>query len=209
MANHRIPLLTFLAFALALSVTSCSPLSKIGNQGFNVDQLQPDSLQALNGTYSNIPDSIIREIIHGSNEISDFQQLTILEQFFWSIPETAGRDSTGEYVDPQTMHVTIKFQTPKRATVSLYHNERFIFSKNIRGKFKNGYFYIRPKILIVPLIPLVFGYHFERARIGKLNNKLVIDYTISRWAFALVAGSSDKGISSSIYKPLKTSGKHE
>lgn len=209
LANHRKPLLTYIALALALSVTSCSPLSKIGNQGFNVDQLPPDSVQALNGTYSNTPDSIIGEITHGPDEISDFEQLTILEQFFWSIPETAGRDSTGEYVDPETMHVTIEFQTLKRATVSLYHNDMFIFSKDIKGKFKNGYFYLRPKIVILPLVPLLVGYRFERARIGKLSDMLVIDYTINRWAFGLVAGSSDQGTSSSIYMPLRTSGKHE
>ena len=83
----------------------------------------------------------------------------------------------------------------------MYHNDKFVFSKNIRGKFRNGYFYRRPKVYVMPLIPLLFGYNFERTRIGITTNEdLIIDYTINMWGFALVAGSAEKGATSSIYK---------
>jgi hypothetical protein len=83
----------------------------------------------------------------------------------------------------------------------MYHNNEFVFSKKIHGKFKNGFFYLRQKFYILPLIPILFGYNFERARIGKtMDSNLIIDYTVNSWGLALVAVGSDKGVASTIYK---------
>jgi lysophospholipid acyltransferase (LPLAT)-like uncharacterized protein len=50
----------------------------------------------------------------------------------------------------------------------------------------------------------VFGYCYQRARIGKtIDGDLIIDYSVNRCGFALVAGSSDKGSASSTYKRKK------
>lgn len=181
---------------------SCVPLSKkIGEQKFKTNLIQQNEPEKLNGFYSNSPDSIIGGIKHTPYDgFGNFERLTILGQLFWNVPESAWRDSTGKYIEPKLKYVSIAFQSKRKATISLYQNDEFIFSKTIHGKFKNGYFYVRPKILILPIFPIVFGYNFERARIGKLENSLIIDYTVNRWGFALIAGSSDRGVSSSLYK---------
>ena len=134
------------------------------------------------------------------NGFDELEQQMILNQLFLNIPESYYRDTEGNMIDPNEKYVKIEFLSSKKATVSFYHNERFVFSKNINGRFKNGYFYLRPKIFVIPIVPLVFGYNFERTRIGKSGSNLLIDYSVNRWGFALVAGSSDKGYTSSVYR---------
>ena len=100
--------------------------------------------------------------------------------------------------------IKIEFNTQETATISMYHNDKFLFSKDIHGKFKNGYFYLQPKVYVIPFIPLIFGYNFQRTRIGKTTDEgLLIDYKVNRWGFALIAGSQESGNASSIYAKKK------
>lgn len=188
---------------LTLVVTGCKSLSKVGNTNAQaITTLTKDNFKQLNGIYSNRFDTLIGSINHfpGDGQ-SDEQRITVLFQLFQNYPETAWRDESGKMIDPKEKWIKIEFNSKKHATISLYQNDKFVFSKNIHGKFKNGYFYLRPKVYVIPLIPLVFGYNFERTRIGKTtDDDLVIDYTVNRWGFALVAGSADIGASSTIYK---------
>jgi hypothetical protein len=178
-------------------------LSKVGGS-FQVVDLTKDNFQNLNGTYSNTSDTLVGAI-NSSNRASSEQQAVILGQLFQFYPETAWRDKNGNFINPKEKWIKIDFNSKKKASVSMYHNDKFVFSKNIRGKFKNGYFYIRPKIYVIPLFPVFFAYNFERARIGKTtNDDLIIDYTVNRLGFALVAGGSDNGATSSIYKKKKS-----
>lgn len=182
--------------------SSCMPLSKVGNKGVEVVTLSKDDYKKLDGIYSNELETMVGEIIHlPYYSFQANQGLPILNQLFNNYPQSAWRDKNGEIINPKEKWIKIEFQSNKSATVSMYHNEDYVFSKKIHGKFKNGYFYLRPKIYILPFLPLVFGYNFERARIGQTTDKdLIIDYTVKRWGFAIAAGSADKGATSTIYK---------
>jgi hypothetical protein len=188
---------------LTLVVTGCKSLSKVGNTNTQIEiALTKDDFEQLNGVYSNSFDTIIGTINHFPYDgLSDERRVTVLSQLFQNYPETAWRNKSGKMINPQEKWIKIGFNSKKQATISLYQNDKFVFSKNIHGKFKNGYFYLRPKVYVIPLIPILFGYNFERTRIGKTtDDDLIIDYTVNRWGFALVAGSADKGASSTIYK---------
>lgn len=191
----------FYVFIFALVVIGCKPLSKVGNNTL-VTPLTKDDFQQLNGTFSDISDTIIGSVTHHPYDgWSDEQRITILNQLFYTIPEIAWRDENGKFINAHEKWIEIKFKSKKQAVVSMYHNDKFIFSKKIRGKFKNGYFYLRPKVYVIPIFPIVFGYHFERTRIGLTTNRnLIIDHTINMSGFAVLAGSSEKGATSSIYK---------
>ena len=97
----------------------------------------------------------------------------------------------------------MKFLSHKRATVTAYQNGAVLFSKSIRGRFKNGYFYAKPKMFIIPFFPIFYAHNFKRVRIGKIGSDLVIDHTLKSWGFALMAGGSDRGRSTSIYKRIE------
>ena len=101
--------------------------------------------------------------------------------------------------------VTVKFEfvTKRKANVSAYQHGQIFLSKRIRGRFKNGYFYVKPKIFLIPFFPVLYVHNFERVRIGKIENDIVVDHTIKMWGFALFAGGSDSGRSTSIYKTEK------
>ncbi len=186
---------------MILTATSCKPLSEIGNKNFKPENITKTNFKKLNGIYANSFDSTIGKLKHSPYDgRNDYERITILDQLFYNYPEIAWRDSNGEFIDPKEKWIKLEFQSTKLATVSMYHNNNFVFSKKIRGKFKNGYFYIRAKNFVVPLIPLAFGYNFERARIGISADHLIIDYRVNRWGFALVAGSADKGYISSTFK---------
>lgn len=97
----------------------------------------------------------------------------------------------------------IKFISVKKGVVNVLQNDTVLFTKNIRGKIRNGYFYVRPKIFIIPFFPILYWHNFERVRIGKIGDDIVIDHTLRSWGFALFAGGSDNGQSTSIYKAIK------
>lgn len=190
-------------FAILIIMTGCKPLSKIANNNIQTKVITNNDYEKLNGIYSNSYDTIFGGVEHSpSDGQNDYQRLTILYQFFsYNYPETAWRDENNQMINPNEKYIKIEFQSKKQATISMFHNDKFVFSKRIHGKFKNGYFYLRPKAYVLPFIPLIFGYNFERARLGKaIDNNLVIDYKLNRWGFALVAGSADKGVATTIYK---------
>jgi hypothetical protein len=196
----------FYIFAtLTLITTSCKSLSNVGGNNFQVVDLIKDDFKQLNGTYSNSFDTIVGTINHSPYDgFSDEQRVTVLSQLFYNVPEKAWRDENGKMINHKEKWIKIEFNSKKQATISMYHNDKLVFSKKIHGKFKNGYFYLRPKMYVIPLFPLVFGYNFERARMGKTtDDDLVIDYTVNMWGFAVFAGSADKGATSSIYKKKK------
>lgn len=184
--------------------TSCTSLSKLGLQDYPKDQLTKNNYHELNGTYFSQNDTIRGELVHfpydGYSEQERLQNFNILHQLLLSVPQSAFRGEDGQRIEPNEKWITIEFVSKNKAIISLYHNERFVFSKKIHGRFKKDYFYLRPKIWVMPLIPLVFGYDFERARLGKSGDYLTIDYRINMWGFVIAAGSSEKGYASSIYK---------
>jgi len=192
----------YLFALITLIGTSCKPLSRVGNHNIPIEPVTKNGFKKLNGTYSNSFDTSFGKINHypGTGQ-SDYERLTILNQLFHNYPETAWRDKNNKYIDPKEKWIKIEFQSKNLAIISMYHNEDSIFSKKIHGKVQNGYFYLRPKVYIFPLVPLIFGYNFERVRIGKtIDNSLILEHNIEAWAFALFAGGEDHGAASSIYR---------
>jgi len=185
--------------------SSCKSLSEIGSKNTHILTISKDDFNKLNGTYSNSFDTTFGKVTHSPYDgRSDVERLTVLNQLFNNYPESAWRDESGKIIDPKEKWVKIEFNSRKIATVSMYHNDKFIFSKNIHGKFKNGYFYLRPKVYIIPFFPLIFAYCFERVRIGKTKDDyLAIDYRTNNGGFALIAGGSERGSASSIYEKKK------
>lgn len=206
--RFKIKYLKFATWTLVILLpTSCTSLSKLGLNDYPNDKLSEHNFHELNGIYSNCHDTIIGRLEHapydGYSELEMLNSQDIISQLFLKTPESSFREVNGKIIKPNEKWIKIEFLSKRKAIVSMYHNDRFVFSKIIHGKFRNGYFYLRPKIFIIPLVPLVFGYYFERARIGKSSEDLLIDHTINMWGFAIAAGSSEKGYTSSVYKRNK------
>jgi hypothetical protein len=58
-------------------------------------------------------------------------------------------------------------------------------------------------MFLIPFFPVFYVHNFEQVRIGKVENDIVVDHTIKMWGFSLIAGGSDSGRSTSIYKKGK------
>lgn len=195
----------FVLLILAVFIfSSCTSLSKLGVKDYPIDSLNKGNYFELDGFFMNNHDTIIGEIVHKpENGVDNLKSQTLLNQLFLNIPESYYRDNDGNIIDPKEKWIELKFLSNKKATVTMYHNDKVVFSKVIHGKIKNGYFYLRPKIYVIPFVPLVFGYNFERTRIGKSGNILLVDHSVNMWGFALVAGSSERAYTSSSYLKKK------
>ena len=192
---------SYIFLALVMILASCKPLSSLGIKKYPADPIRRENLSVLNGIYSNKYDTILGRLSHGPHAgFNPMANTSAVTQLFWSVPEAYYRNGNGDEIRPEDKWVKLEFSTKKKAFVSLYEKETLLFSKKIHGKLKNNFFYLRPKAFVLPFVPLLFGYNFERARIGKSGDNLIIDYSINRWGFALVAGSSDRGYTSSVYK---------
>lgn len=191
-----------LAFGMSIVLTGCKSLSKIANSNIEAQAITTDNYQKLNGTYSNSHDTIFGSIEYSTYYgINDYRRITILEQLFYNYPESAWRDENEQIINPNEKWIKIDFQSKKRAIISMYQNDKFLFSKIIHGKIKNGYFYLRPKSYVLPFVPLLFGYNFERARLGITGeNNLIIDYSVNQWGVFFITGGYEKGSATSIFK---------
>lgn len=171
----------------------CKPLRNLSPTSYSIEPIRENELKQLDGLYSNYQDTVFGKIEHFPLRGGVENNRTLLDRLFVNYPEM-GYD--------KWILIEIKFTTSKKARVYAYQNGTLLFSKNIRGKLKNGYFYQRPKIFIVPFFPVFYWRNFERVRIWKIGNDIVVDHTLNSWGFALFAGGLDKGRSTSIYKAL-------
>jgi hypothetical protein len=161
---------------LLLLFTSCQSLQKLSPDEFQNHEINNDNFSILNGTY------------RSRNE----NDKTLSERLFLFSPK-------GDTSKKSTIQFT--FNTHRKCTVTMFNGTQTIHTKKLSGKIKNGYFYVRPKFLIIPFFPVWYEHQFKRVRITKtLDNYLVIDHTEKMWGFALVAGSKEKGRVTSLYK---------
>lgn len=181
----------------------CKPLARIGNEGLETEMISKDNFEELNGIYSNQSDTVIGRIKEDYKVRTTDLETTILDELLWMVPETAYRGEDGEAIKAEETWTSIEFYSKKRANIRLYHNDKVVCAKKIRGRFKNGYFYLRPKILILPLIPLFFGYSFERTRIGKSGDYLIIDSSGNTWMIAFISGAMNRGHTSASFEKQK------
>jgi hypothetical protein len=89
--------------------------------------------------------------------------------------------------------------TAEKAIFRLYQGDSLIDKRKVKGKFKDGYFYTRPFLVVMPLVSVLFGHNTHRFRIGKADDDLVVDYKWNIWMFFLIAGQSEKGQSSLVF----------
>lgn len=160
-----------------------------------IDQVRKDNFYKLNGTYNNLQDTAFGQIVHLPYTGMKEDNRSLLNRLFLFFPDKGAYE--------KDIFVKIEFTSKKKAVVSAYQHGQIFFTKNIRGRFKNGYFYLRPKVFLIPFFPVLYAHNFERTRFGKVGNNLIVDHTIKMWGFALFAGGSDSGVSTSIYKTEK------
>ena len=183
----------YLMLITFLSV-SCSSLSNLSNSTYPITHLNKENFQNLNGIYENYQDTVFGKITHHPGRGFNENNISLLNRLFIFIPNEAYNEKTA---------IEIKFVTNRKAEINTYLDDSLITSRKIRGRFKQGYFYTRPKILIIPFFPVLYVHDFERVRIGKTESNLIIDHSIRSWGFALFAGGSDLGSNTSIYKIKK------
>lgn len=199
--NIKMKSVVYFLVASLLLLSRCKSLSSLGMKEYVANPMHGGNVNALDGMYSNKYDTIIGKLSHGPYAgFNPMINTSAATQLIWSVPEAYYRNRDGNQIKSEDKLLKLEFLTKRKAFVSLYENETLLFSKKIRGKVKGNFFYLRPKAFVLPFVPLLFGYHFERARIGKSGDNLIIDYSINSWGFALIAGSSDKGYTSTVYK---------
>jgi hypothetical protein len=163
------------------------------------DSLKVVSFKELNGVYSDGYEIIAGRVFHGPYDgRKDEDRITLLTQL---VPlNEVYRKVNWAGISKKYRSVEVNIISDRRAIISAYDSGEFIFARPVRGKFRNGYFCLRPKFYILPFIPVLFGYYSKRTRIGKCGNDLVVDHRLKYWGFALVAGSSERTVISSTYK---------
>ncbi len=183
-----------LIFLILNSTTGCQPLKNMSSNDYLIDNLQKNDFVKLNGIYQNSQDTVFGQIVHMPYRGINENIRNLIDRLFIFYPDKAYESN-----------VTVKFEfiSKRQANVSAYQNGQIFLTKKIGGKFKNGYFYVKPKMFLIPFFPVLYVHNFERVRIGKVENDIVVDHTIKMWGFALFAGGSDSGRSTSIYKTEK------
>lgn len=178
--------------AILLLSTGCNSLSNLAPASYQIEQLNKNQFQNLNGIYRNYQDTAFGQIITTPKQGEKLKNYGLLDRLFIFIPNEAYSDST---------LVEIEFVTDKKAIVKSYNNGMLIFSRKLKGELKNGYFYVNPKLLIIPFFPLVYYHTFEQVRIGKVGQNIIIDNSVKMCAFSLLFWGIgfDKGTMTTIY----------
>lgn len=173
----------------------CKPLVNLNPNDLYIERLNDKNCHLINGFYANAQDTAFGRIVH-TPDIGGYKDYRnrLLERFFIALPGKV-------YERDVVVKLTCLSKTKINVTALRQDNE--LFSRNIRGKYKNGYFYLRPKFIFIPFFPIYYVHNFERARISKTENTIIIDHTISMWGFAIFAGAGDFGNSTSMYLEVK------
>lgn len=202
--------MNYFLFALLVILTvSCNHLERLkAFEDYPVTPVSKDNYRELNGTYSNQSDTAIGTCYnsHFSDSTETLEVDYLLESLITNIPESAYRDSAGNLRTSEKGWIQIDFTSPSSAVIRYYRGNQFIFSEEIFGKMKKGYFYRRPRWYFAPFIPLFFAYNNELVRIGKSGEHLVVDYYLNSWGMILIAGGSIKNRSKAVYTRKKPAG---
>ena len=182
---------TYLIFLLtiAIDLQGCAVIKNV--QSYNTDSLDNKNYSKLNGLYSNI---------HSDTTVISYNNhgLAYRPKTLWSHTYSFNNDQ--EKGNAEAQAVKLEFKTHKKILLSLYEKDSLISNRVIRGRIKDDFFYRKPHVSLIPLIPIVVSYDTYRYRIGLINNGLVIDYKWNYWGFALLAGGSGKGQTSTTFK---------
>lgn len=192
-------------FAIIFLTTSCKQLEKLELQEYQITPVSSENHEILNGTYSNLSDTACGT--YYNNNFNDsgktVSRSDLIRSFTKILPSKSVEPDSNGLVKQAKEWINIEFVSEKKATVSFYRDEQFCFSKTIRGKFKKGYFYRRPRFYFIPFVPLFFGYKNELVRIGKSGDQLVVDHYDNSFLFLLVGGGWNKERTKSVYSIRK------
>lgn len=185
------PLYLYLTI-LTLALSSCQSLKNLSPTEFQIQEIEKNNFSTLNGQYKNVQDTVFGQIVHLPGRGLNENDKKLNDRLFLFVPKYGYNESSS---------VKLEFESNRKCTVIGLYNSQILFEKKLKGKFKSGYFYVRPKFYLIPFFPLYYVHRFKRIRIGKtISNDLVIDHTEKMWGFALFAGGEDKGRVTSIYK---------
>lgn len=140
-----------------LLFAACTPLREIGQPAAQaIDRHAPASLA---GQYTNKTPDLYAPLL-------------------WDIvaPYQGSRrkGDTRATVTWDSLYIDVDPSSKDKITFNLYDERGLVRSKTIRGKYENGYFYSRQKMVLVPFFPLFFHYNFQRFRVGPADNSLVV-----------------------------------
>lgn len=177
---------------LVITFSQCTPLKRMGFEEISTKNITKENYKNLEGTYSNTP--ILYKTKFSGIPYPYADTLTLFSIL-------SGEPNSSFKPDNPTDSVAIKLLSKNKILITLINEKEDIVNLTLRGRIKNGHFYSRTKGFVVPFIPILFGYRFERFRIGLIkNNNLSVDFRLNHWAFALIAGTTEKGSCSAIYE---------
>jgi len=162
----------------------------------NKNSIDENNQFKIAGVYESVPFSKELEDFREPIGTSNARYQNFLFDRFRLAPYKNHAKSPNEYkveIDPVDEHKII---------LKLVEGSRIIKTKTIRGKYKNGYFYTRCQVIVMPFVPLLFGYRVQRQRIGLEEDMLIVDLRESRWAFSILAGQSENSQQEAKYKKI-------
>lgn len=163
-------------------LTSCAVIKDSQSQGDI--KVEKTDFAKLNGRISNLPTAY-------KGFKADMVSNELLPMTFWSqINRTREEVRTNEF---ENQTVTIDFISNKKAIVKLWNMDTLKGTKELKGRIKKGYFYGKFHSIVIPFVPLIFGYNSNHYRIGMTNKSVAIDYKWDYWMFAILAGNYSKG----------------
>lgn len=179
-----------------LPIISCSPIKEIER----TDRIYIDeqNMQLLAGIYESMPVRA-EETNHLSKPISvtDKSERNFLFDRFRLTPTKSYADSAAKYV------VELEPLNARTIQLSLMEGTEIIKTKKLKGRYRDGYFYSRRQLIVVPFIPVLFGYRVQRQRIGLEAGKLVVDLRQKIWVSFLVAGRAENSQQEAKYNRIE------
>lgn len=91
---------------------------------------------------------------------------------FYTLWGRLGVDNNYEY---KNFNVEISFENNHKVIAKLINNGKIVDTKIIRGKIQDNCFYLRRKFMILPFIPIVFGFSDAESRLSFFDDMLIVD----------------------------------
>jgi hypothetical protein len=176
--NGLMPLLTYytcpskgtcnlaLLLLISMAINGCTTFRPI--QGRELIAVSKKNYSNLNGIYCNQPtDSVMAMFLSSHLKLKD-RKLANLENY----------------------DVKIRFINPRKAEVDLYYGDSPQMQSVVRGRFKDGYFYLRQRYILIPFFPIMFYSSNEKHRIGLAKDSLFIDWAVYTIGVMLIGADS-------------------
>ncbi|AHM62794.1 hypothetical protein D770_22745 [Flammeovirgaceae bacterium 311] len=178
---------------LGFLIMSCTSFKEIERS--NRDYVDEANMFSLAGVYESIPHKL-GNVVYLSKPISvgDESQHNLLFERFKLSPTKNYADSASRFF------VQVQPVNKKTIALNLIKDSEIQKTKRIKGKYKDGYFYRRKQLIIVPFVPILFGFRAQRQRIGLENDLLIVDLRINMWVSFLIAGRFESSQQEAKYK---------